>query len=253
MHLSHFWTRAQGRYQRTLSNLLFKRPLEIHNNVPYISFTFDDFPRSALYTGGEILRRFGLRGTYYASFGLMDTEGPTGMIFAATDIKELIAQGHELGCHTFDHCHSWQTKPKKFEDSLARNRRVLDELFPGATFKTFSYPIIGPRPETKRRAGKNFICCRGGGQAFNAGTTDLNQLKAYFLEKSRNNPFLVKEVIESNLKARGWLIFATHDISDDPTPYGCSPSFFEEIVKCSIDSGAKILPVAQSLDAIRVG
>ncbi len=183
----------------------------------------------------------------------MGSEAPTGKIFTSADIKELISQGHELGCHTFGHCHSWETKPTKFEDSIKRNSRALDELLPGVTFKTFSYPIIGPRPGTKRRTGKYFNCCRGGGQIYNKGPTDLNYLKAYFLEKSRNNPLLVKEVIESNLKAKGWLIFATHDISKNPTPYGCQPSFFEEIVKYSLDSGAKILPVVQALEDILVG
>ena len=95
-------------------------------------------------------------------------------------------------------------------------------------------------------------CCRGGGQTFNAGAMDLNLLNAYFLEKSRDNPGCVKEVIDRNCQARGWLIFATHDISETPTPYGCTPSFFEDIVKYSVDSGARILPVAQALDAIRV-
>jgi peptidoglycan/xylan/chitin deacetylase (PgdA/CDA1 family) len=33
---------------------------------PVISFTFDDFPRSALVKAGAILRERGLAGTYYA-------------------------------------------------------------------------------------------------------------------------------------------------------------------------------------------
>jgi hypothetical protein len=140
-----------------------------------------------------------------------------------------------------------------FEDSIIKNKLALDELVPGAAFSSFAYPISGPRPGTKRRVERYFICCRGGGQTFNAGATDLNLLKAYFLEKSRDNPTSVKEVINQNSRARGWLIFATHDISETPTPYGCTPSFFEHIVKCSLDSGARILPVAQALDAIRVG
>jgi len=247
---SQVWSRIQGRYQRTITKLLFKRSLEIHNTVPYISFTFDDFPRSALYRGGEILIRLGLRATYYASLGLMGTEAPSGTIFVPGDIKELLAEGHELGCHTFAHCHSWETSPRVFEDSIIKNKLALDELVPGTAFSSFAYPISGPRPGTKRRVGRYFRCCRGGGQTFIAGATDLNLLKAYFLEKSRDNPEFVKEVIDRNRRARGWLIFATHDISETPAPYGCTPSFFEDIVKYSLDSGARILPVAKALDAI---
>jgi len=252
MNLSQVWPRIKGRYQSTLAGLLFRRLLEMRNAVPHISFTFDDFPRSALHTGGDILMRSGLRATYYVSLGLMGSDAPPGRIFVLDDIKELLAQGHELGCHTFGHCHSWETGPKMFEEAILKNRRVLDELVPGATFRSFSYPISGPRPDTKRRAEKYFCCCRGGGQTFNLGTIDLNLLKAYFLEKTRGNLGLVKDIIDRNCSARGWLIFATHDINDTPTPYGCTPSFFEYIVKYSLDSGATILPVAKALDAICV-
>lgn len=244
------WSRIKGRYIRAVSERIFKRLFEMNNTIPYISFTFDDFPSSALHKGGEILKRYGLGATYYASLGLMGTEAPTSTIFIPEDIKELLADGHELGCHTFDHCHSWSTSPMVFEDSIIKNKRALDELFPGTVFKSFSYPIIGPRPGSKRRAGGYFQCCRGGGQTFNIGTVDLNLLKAYFLEKDRDNPSVVKEVIDSNCRARGWLIFATHDISETPTPYGCTQSFFEDIVKYSLASGARIMPVADTLDAI---
>lgn len=253
MNPASICARIQGRYQRTVASFRFRRRFDMHNTVPYISFTFDDFPRSALHAGGAILRRFGLRATYYTSLGLMGTQAPTGTIFVREDIDELLGQGHELGCHTFAHCHSWETSPMVFEDSIIDNQRALNRLVSGAAFRSFSYPISGPRPDTKRRAGKYFTSCRGGGQAFNVGPTDLNLLKAFFLEKCREKPTFVKEAIRQNCRARGWLIFATHDISTTPTPYGCTPDFFEDIVKCAVDSGARILPVAQALDVIRTG
>ena len=46
--------RIHGRYQRTLSRAFFKQPVAMRNAAPVISFTFDDFPRSALHTGGAI-------------------------------------------------------------------------------------------------------------------------------------------------------------------------------------------------------
>lgn len=39
--------------------------------APTVSFTFDDFPKSALSAGGAILKQHGPRGTYYAVMGLM--------------------------------------------------------------------------------------------------------------------------------------------------------------------------------------
>ena len=166
------------------------------------------------------------------------------------DVKNLLDDGHELGCHTYAHCHSWDTIPELFEQSLLENKQALTRYMPTMSFASLAYPIVGPRPGTKRRAGQHFLSCRGGGQIFNSGMVDLNLLKAYFLEKSRDNVDVVKQMVDQCIESRGWLIFATHDISDTPTPYGCTPAFFEEIVRYSSNSGATILPVTKALNAL---
>jgi len=246
MATTQTWRRLEGFCQRKATSL-FTRPAAIRSQKPVISFTFDDFPRSAWLTGGAILERFGLRGTYYASLGLMGQTAPTGSLFLPEDARALVSRGHELGCHTFDHRHSWDTKTDVFERSLVDNTLALQALVPGAMFNTFSYPISPPWPNTKRLVGSRFACARGGGQQFNTGTADLNYLSAYFLEKTRHDPDAIKHLIDRNRDARGWLIFATHDVSDDPTPYGCTPGFFEDIVASSVKSGARIVPVADAL------
>lgn len=251
MEKSVLWTELQGRYWRRVARYFGRRMAKIPARTPYISFTYDDFPQSALEVGGRILSRFDVRGTYYVAFGLMGRYAPTGLICSPDDVRNVLARGHELGCHTFSHCHPSESSPAIFESSIMENLRVLNEIIPGAVFETLAYPIAGPRLGTKLRAGKYFRCCRGGGQTFNVGSTDLNLVKAFFLEKSRGDIESVKRVIDENVRARGWLIFATHDISDDPTPYGCTPSFFEEVVRYSVESGARVLPVARALDAIQ--
>jgi peptidoglycan/xylan/chitin deacetylase (PgdA/CDA1 family) len=247
----HWGARVQGCYRRNVARFFFRRPFAINSDIPFISFTFDDFPQSALLTGGAILKRFGLTGTYYASLGLMGKQAPTGPIFVPEDLKVLLEQGHELGCHTFAHWHSWETKPGVFEDSIIENRLALSELCPEASFRTFSYPTSPPRAQTKQKVARHFVCCRGGGQTFNVGTTDLNYLSGYFLEKARGNPEPVKNLINQNCWARGWLIFVTHDICKAPSPFGCTPDFFEDIVQCAVSSGARILPVVQAWEALR--
>src|SRR5438874_10230057 len=99
------WPRFHRYYKRNASRFVFRRPLAIRTQVPLISFTFDDFPRSALAAGGAILNRYGLSGTYYISFGLLGKNSPSGPICVTDDLRELGERGHELGCHTFSHCH----------------------------------------------------------------------------------------------------------------------------------------------------
>ena len=242
--------RLHGYIQRRSATLLFRRPLIVQPTRPLVSFTFDDFPRSALLQGGAILKQFGIVGTYYASLGLMDQDTPTGRIFGRGDLRELIDQGHELGCHTHGHCDAWKTSTKGFEESVLENRRSLSELLPGSNFRTLAYPISSPRPRTKLRMGRQFLACRGGGQTINTGTVDLNHLAAYFLEKTRDDVRAVRDVIDLNRTAGGWLILATHDVTENPTRFGCTPAFFEDVVSYAVRSGAHVTTVGGALDAL---
>lgn len=260
-----FWLRVQERLRLDAARLFFRRQLVVRPEVPIISFTFDDFPRSAFFEAGSILRRYDVLGTYYVSLSLMGKQSPLGPMYQAKDLRELVQLGHELGCHTFGHCHSWNTPPDIYERAILENRQALANVLPGASFQTFAYPRSAPRLAVKKVASRYFQCCRGGGlkvgrylrrhdpggQTFNWGVTDLNYLCAFFLEQSRDNPEAVKNLIGQNARARGWLIFATHDVCADPSPFGCTPDFFEQVVQWSLESGARILPVVKALEAIQ--
>jgi peptidoglycan/xylan/chitin deacetylase (PgdA/CDA1 family) len=236
---------------RNAARLVFRRRLTVGPDRPLISFTFDDFPRSALYVGGEILNRHGFAGTYYVALGLAGKQVSSGTMFEMSDLPHLLRQGHELGCHTFAHCHSWQTDAARYESSVIENRMALEDLMPDIAFRSFSYPYCAPRPTIKRRVARYFLSCRGGAQGINAGATDLNQLDAFFLEKSRGDLQRVREIIDHNCQRRGWLVFATHDIADSPTAFGCTPRFFEQVVEYAATSGAQLLPVVQALRVLR--
>ncbi len=246
-------SKIKNRYQRSAAKYLARRPCRMRNNGPLISFTFDDFPRSALFVAGKMLESHGFKGTYYTSLGLMGQTAPTGEMFHRNDLSELLARGHELACHTFAHCHSYDTLPADFEQSIIDNRQAIARLEPGVQFKSLSYPISWTRPETKRRCAPYFLGCRAGGQSYNTGVTDLNYLNAFFIEQNRDDPKSIKAMIDENRRAGGWLIFATHDVCTTPTRYGCTPELFKEILDWSIGSGARILPVSAALEAIGAG
>jgi len=241
-----------GVHKRNIARLVFRRPHNVRLDVPLISFTFDDFPRSALHAGGEILKTHGCAGTFYVSLGCLGQESPSGRLCSADDVIEAVEDGHELGCHTFSHCHSWNTNSAAYEQSILQNQATLSAIIPGARFLSFAYPISAPRPSVKRVASRYFECCREGGQKPNVGTVDLHQLGAYFLEKSRGDVEPVKQVIDRNSQMRGWLVLATHDVADAHGPYGCTPTFFLEVVKYAVQSGARIAPVGRALELLGV-
>jgi len=217
----------------------------MHNSEPIISFTFDDFPRSALLIGGAILAERGWEGTFYTSFGLMGKVGRTGQIFSLADLAFL--DGHELGCHTFDHFDAWETVTPIFEESIKRNAAELQSHFPGQRFVTLAYPINPPRPATKRMCAQHFLACRAGGQECNSGMIDLNAMRGFFLEQSRDSFEEIERQIQLCLQRKAWLIFATHDVAEAPTPFGVTPVFFERVVQAVARTGARVLPVGKAL------
>lgn len=236
------------------TSALFKSPFKLHSNKPFISFTFDDAPKSAFASAGRLMEEKGISGTFYISFSLLNKDSESGPIMDSDDLKKALYSGHELGCHTYSHIDTYNSTPSKFEASLRKNQNYLNELIPGMHFKTFAYPYGNVTPSSKRIVGKHYVCGRGGGQRFNVGTIDLNLLHACFIDRLHgiNRPSMeeTKALIDGNRKSCGWLIFVTHDVQENHSRYGCTPDFFEEVLRYAIKSDAMILPVVKVCEVL---
>jgi peptidoglycan/xylan/chitin deacetylase (PgdA/CDA1 family) len=44
---------------------------------------------------------------------------------------------------------------------------------------------------------------------------------------------------------RAWLILYTHDVADDPTPWGCTPSALERLADSALAAGFEVVTVAE--------
>lgn len=246
------FSRIIGKCRDMAAGRFHRRMVRIRTEVPIISFTFDDAPRTAFTAGGKIVEAHGARATFFISLGLLGRQSICGPIATPEDLARAVAGGHELGCHTFDHLDAWETSVAVFMESVRKNGRALAEIVPGAKFRTFAYPKRGPTLSAKRVLDGSFACCRGGGQTFNAGRTDLNSLNAFFIDR-RNKLEIddVKKVVDRNASSPGWLIFATHDVAEAPSPYGCTPEFFAAVVEYAAGSGALLLPVIRAFERLR--
>lgn len=246
-------SRIVGKYRRTLAYRLNSRMASIKTAVPIISFTFDDAPKTAFDEGGAILGSHGAKATFFVSLGLLGSRTEVGTIASREDLLRSSEEGNELGCHTFDHLYTWETTPDMFVESVMRNKEALDRILPGAKFRSFAYPIGVPKPSVKLKLEKHFLCCRGGGQTANTGVADLNLLKSFFIDKRNNEDIdAIKRIIDYNASRPGWLIFATHDVTETPSPYGCTPKFFLNVVEYAARSGALLLPVIDAFERLRL-
>lgn len=251
MHARSLIARATGKVRRLLADRFGRRTVSIEMPVPIVSFTFDDAPRTAFGAGREILKELGARATYFVSLGILDTETEVGTIASVGDLARAVDEGNELGCHTFDHLDAWHASSAAFMASVVRNREELHRILPGARFTTFAYPKSGAKLSIKSALGNTFICCRGGGQATNEASADLNLLKACFVDRRTGVDIeFVRALVDYNAARRGWLILATHDVAADPSPYGCTPEFLDAIVQYASRSGALLLPVGEACERL---
>lgn len=228
---------------------LGKRLVVMRNPRPIISFTFDDFPASAYTRTAPLFAQVGVQATFFTSLGLLGKMAPTGQIASPELFREVLASSHEVACHTFHHLDAFETPVGRYRESVEENLRGLRLFDQRATFATHSYPISFPRLRTKRYISRRFQAARAGGQTCNRGKIDLAYLQSFFIERSRSNPSAIRDQIDAAVQANAWLIFSTHDVSDQPTDYGCTPALFSSVLQWAVDSGAQILPVRDALRA----
>lgn len=254
MNPSEIFTRVAGKANRLAVTHLDRRPARIDLSAPIVSFTFDDAPRSAFGVAREILQQQGAPATYYVSLGLLGRETEVGRIGSRNDLVEAVRDGCELGCHTFDHLDSRDTPVAAYMASVDHNRRALAELLPDYAFRSFAYPKNGPKLAIKSAVSRRFECCRSGGQATNADVADLNLVKAVFLDRRTGvDGDRARALIDDNTARRGWLVFATHDVAAEPTPYGCTPDLLESAARYAKASGAQFCTVSEALARIASG
>ena len=212
------------------------------------SFSFDDFPRSAWTVGGPLLARYGARATYYAAGQFCGRQVEGVDYYDEAMLREIEAAGHEVGCHSFSHEPSPAVASVLLEDDLERNAIFLREALgrdPGPL--SFAYPYGMVCTRTKKLIGARFPSGRGIHPGLNGAHTDLAQLKAIPLERRSWRAETVEGWIEAARTSRSWIVFFSHDVSDDPTPYGCTPAMLEHALAASQAAGLDRLPVREAL------
>jgi peptidoglycan/xylan/chitin deacetylase (PgdA/CDA1 family) len=211
---------------------------------PIVTFTFDDFPRTALTAGGPIVERFGGRATYYLAMGLINKSNGLGELFRTEDVASLLERGHEVASHTFSHLSARKTPINVFLRDVEHCEKAIRE---GATVHAsgnFAYPYGEVTLVAKEHLGSRMKSCRGTFGGFNGPDVDLNLLRANRLYGGVDQAAAAKELIRENERRKSWLIFYSHDVANKPSPFGCSPELLEQVVSFAASRGTKILTVA---------
>ncbi len=225
-----------------------RRLATLKNSGPMISFTFDDFPRTAYFAGGAILQGYGARGTFYAAYGLMNTANELGDQFRADDLDVLLENGHELASHTYSHASCRALPLTAFCRDVEKGRKAIEEVA-GTESSNFAYPFGHVTLRAKPALEASVASARSIFPGLNGPEVDLNLLRANSLYGDLDGLARMEELIAENVRNNGWLIFYTHDVRPNPSPYGCTPALFESVVSRASASGSKVLSVNEALTA----
>lgn len=240
-----------GRVRGSMLSAFHRRAVPFGNRGPIVSFTFDDFPRTAYSVGGAILEKFGARGTYYVAAGLADTANELGELFVENDLHSLLEAGHELASHTFHHSSSRSVSLSAFQSDVQEGIKAV-EHFTGSRCSNFAYPYGDVTLATKKALVPFLASARSILPGLNGPKIDLSLLRANRLYGDVDISQSVKHLIGQNVQRKGWLIFYTHDVRPNPSEYGCTPALFEFAVREAATSGSQILTVGRVLSQIGI-
>jgi peptidoglycan/xylan/chitin deacetylase (PgdA/CDA1 family) len=219
-----------ARLAREIGGFLSTRPAKVRWPGGVVSFTFDDFPRSAWVHGGAILEAHDVRGTYYTAMSLAGTVNHLGPMFEVDDLRAAHAHGHEIACHTYNHRDCRRASPAEILAEIEENTAALSAALDGAPIDNFAYPYGAVSLSAKSALRDRFASCRSTGQGINRGTADMADLLGVRIYAGSFDRAALCQLIDDNQSADGWLIFYTHDVSETPSDFGCTPEQLRTVV-----------------------
>ncbi len=228
--------------------LAFRATRHLHFKLtrPIVSFTFDDFPRSAMTNGSDVLEAEDWHATFYVAAGLMGVNNHHGAHYLKRDIPALAKRGHEIAGHTFTHIDCEQLGLRGTHAEIERNIKAIKSMGHADKIEHFAYPFGAANTALKQGLQNQFKTMRGIGAGVHVGKVDLNGLKSTPIFSGPQFTNTLHTI--STLKNRaGWLTLFTHDIRDNPSEWGCTPEDFKTVIQAVKNSGALVLPIGAAV------
>ena len=238
---------------RRLTQYRAAAPLTRSPDRAIISFTFDDFPKSAAEAGADILGQFGVQGCFYACAGMIGATGPCGVMYDETDLANLLGAGHEIGAHTQTHLDCARAPLKAALADIDAGRTALEARMPGRYISQFAYPYGETRFELKRALSDRYAAARGVLGGLNGKGSDRMQLRAVEIDADAASVDRALAAIADAVAQKRWLILFTHDVRAEHSPWGTTPERLTAVVRAAAESGAALLTPSEALQEIEGG
>ena len=243
------WSALRARVSNRLSRYFRTTPFRLRNTHPMVSFTFDDFPESAATVGGPILDRYQAKATYYVAGNTAGKWSGHWQDAPPDIILDMHRRGHEIACHTFTHAKTTDIDAATLEIEIEENRRYLLGLDPSIRIENFAYPYGLASVWRKMQLGRSFRSSRGIIPGINSGVVDLQYLRSTPLINHDIDEDGIDRAFDELVASNGWLIFYGHDVADEPSRYGCTPSLLQHALEAAARHGVRVMTVADALRA----
>jgi peptidoglycan/xylan/chitin deacetylase (PgdA/CDA1 family) len=102
---------------------------------PAVCITFDDGCETDLIAAAPVLREFGYNATFYLAAGFLGTPG----YLHPDQVRELDAQGFEIGCHSMTHPYLSDLSAAELKREIVDAKLKIEQIL-GHTIRHFSCP-----------------------------------------------------------------------------------------------------------------
>ena len=219
-----------------------------------VSFSFDDAPQSACTLGAELLEAAGGRGTFYVCGGLTGKQEQGRACHQRDDLLRLHANGHEIGCHTYQHLHCDLIDNEILQKDWVQNKAFFAEA--NIQAEGFAFPFGDYTFSSKQRAlqsspsggGFRYTRSTAGGLMRDRAPLDLLPAQALY---THTPPEFIRELIRQTSLGNAWLILYTHEVEETAGRWGITPTRLRETLEWITQAGCQILSVKEAINELQ--
>jgi peptidoglycan/xylan/chitin deacetylase (PgdA/CDA1 family) len=208
-----------------------------------VSFSFDDGQVGHFDNARPALEAAGMRGTFYIISDALSSGKKT---MNAEQVKQLAAQGHEIGNHTRDHATLTTLSADEVRAEFADAQAAI-KAKTGITPTTCAYPSGAQDQSVQTAAATFFRGCRGTVGGSNArGGVDTYNLRMYYIHSSTTADD-IRKVADEAKRTKRWLILAYHGVGPVGSDDDVSADTFAAHVRAVQQTGVAVDTVAGGL------
>jgi peptidoglycan/xylan/chitin deacetylase (PgdA/CDA1 family) len=206
------------------------------------SLTFDD-GRIGQYTNARpLLNATGTKATFFIISDAL-TWGSSNM--SASQVRDLVSDGHEIGNHTKTHVDLTRLTQAGVEAEFAGSNSAIQSAV-GVTPTTCAYPFGLSNSTVQTVAAAHFRGCRGTSGGVNAAGQNRYDLRTYYVTTS-TTAAQVRDAAASAKASNAWIVFVFHGVGTVASTDDVTTQSFSDELSAIRGTGITIRTVSAAL------